>query len=271
MSGRVVLAAIVLAVLPAGVGAAHEQHYVAALSGAAEFPPNGSPAAGFVVLTVNLDLAIMRVRADFTGLQGDVTAAHIHGGTDFPLQGLANPATQVPTFLGFPSGVSEGTYDHTFSLGEADTYNPAFIHAAGGTVGEAYNDLVNSLDSATMYFNIHTTAYVEGEIRGFLLPTPTADFDRNGVVDQFDLGPWNAAPWINAAGDANGDFISDGGDFLVWQNQFGAVAGIGAPGHGHGFAVAEPATIPVLAMASVWVAAIGARRRSGRARASFHG
>ena len=40
----------------------------------------------------------------------------------------------LPTFLGFPLGVTSGTYDQAFDLAAAGNYNPAFITSHGGTV-----------------------------------------------------------------------------------------------------------------------------------------
>ena len=42
-------------------------------------------------------------------------------------------ATGVPTFLGFPTGVTNGYYDHTFDLTLASSFNPAYVTANGGT------------------------------------------------------------------------------------------------------------------------------------------
>ncbi|MGI9457877.1 MAG: pre-peptidase C-terminal domain-containing protein, partial [Aeoliella sp.] len=47
-----------------------------------------------------------------------------------------------------------------------------------------------------------------------------ADFDTDGDVDSVDLGIWETSYGINNGADANGDGISDGDDFLIWQQQF---------------------------------------------------
>ena len=78
----------------------------------------------------------------------------------------------MPTFPGFPLGVTSGTYDMTFNLGLASTYNPAFVAANGGTEGNALNALLAGLDSGRAYLNIHTTDSPGGEIRGFLHVVP---------------------------------------------------------------------------------------------------
>ena len=78
-------------------------------------------------------------------------------------------ATTVPTFPGFPLGVTSGTYDQMFDMTLASSYNPAFITAHGGTVASAEAALAASLADGTAYLNIHTTVRPGGEIRGFLL------------------------------------------------------------------------------------------------------
>ncbi|UJP00244.1 MAG: CHRD domain-containing protein, partial [Nitrosomonas sp.] len=112
----------------------------------------------------------MRVEANFSGLLGNVTAAHIHCCTD-PGSNVG-VATQLPSFDSFPLGVTAGTYDHTFNMALASSYNPAFITSHGGTVSSAFNDLVFGLDAGKAYLNIHTNLFPGGEIRGLLSPVP---------------------------------------------------------------------------------------------------
>jgi hypothetical protein len=52
-----------------------------------------------------------------------------------------------------------------------------------------------------------------------------ADFDSNGIVDALDVGAWKSHFGSNgtrSAGDANGDGVIEGADFLIWQQQLGA-------------------------------------------------
>lgn len=151
--------------------------FTATLSGANERPlPNSSPGTGFA--TVSVDGNIMTVTANFSGLvtttangsPSGVTAAHIH--CCAPATGTAGVATPVPTFPGFPSGVTSGSYTHTFDLTLASSYNPAFITANGGTVEGARLALLNGLQNGQTYFNIHSNAFPGGEIRGQLQPVP---------------------------------------------------------------------------------------------------
>jgi hypothetical protein len=76
-------------------------------------------------------------------------------------------ATVLPTFTGFPLGVTSGTYDHIFDMALASSYNPAFI-TAYGSISNAFNALVAGMESGNAYLNIHTTQFPGGEIRGLL-------------------------------------------------------------------------------------------------------
>ncbi|MBX9893735.1 MAG: CHRD domain-containing protein [Nitrosomonas sp.] len=153
--------------------AAHQAKYAAPLLGSSEVPANASPATGSVLITIDFDLVTMRVEANFSGLLGNVTAAHIHCCTDPGTN--VGVATQLPSFIGFPLGVTAGTYDHTFDMALASSYNPTFVINHGGLVSTAFNDLVLGLDAGKAYFNLHTNLFPGGEIRGLLSPVPEPD------------------------------------------------------------------------------------------------
>jgi len=163
------VAALAAAALPA---AAHELEYTAALNGPNESPPQASPGTGFADVIIDLDLATMEVKVTFSGLLGNTTASHIHCCTAAPGTGTAGVATAVPTFPDFPLGVMSGTYDRTFDLTDASTYNPTFITNNGGTVGSAMNALLAGMAGGQAYLNIHSEFAPGGEIRGFLAPVP---------------------------------------------------------------------------------------------------
>jgi hypothetical protein len=111
----------------------------------------------------------MEVQVTFSGLVGNTTASHIH--CCVAPGGNAGVATTTPTFTGFPLGVTSGTYDHTFDLTNASSYNPAFVTAEGGVAG-AEAALLAGLAADQAYLNIHSTTFPTGEIRGFLVPVP---------------------------------------------------------------------------------------------------
>ncbi len=166
------LAAAVFACAAALPVAAHESVYYADLSGANESPPNGSPGTGWARVTVDFDSITMRVEASFSDLTGLTTASHIHCCTALPDSGNVGVATQTPSFVGFPLGVTSGSYDNLFDMSLASSYNAAFITANGGTVSGAFYALTDGLDASKAYFNIHTSVFGGGEIRGFLHPVP---------------------------------------------------------------------------------------------------
>ena len=146
--------------------------YTATLSGPAESPPNASAGTGTSTVTIDDVANTMLVEVNFSGLTGTTTASHIHATTALGFTGTAGVATQLPTFSGFPLGVTSGTYSNLFDLLTATTYNPSFVTANGGTVAGAESALLSAIGSGRAYLNIHTTAFPGGEIRGFLVAVP---------------------------------------------------------------------------------------------------
>ena len=146
--------------------------YATFLTGPNESPANNSPATGSTLVTIDTLLHTMEVQVSFSGLTGITTASHIHSPTAASGTGTAGVATITPTFTGFPLGVTSGTYDHTFDLTLASSYNPAFVTANGGTTAGAEAALLAGLAAGQAYLNIHTSTFGGGEIRGFLVPIP---------------------------------------------------------------------------------------------------
>lgn len=147
--------------------------YDAALNGPSESPPNASAGVGFAQVTIDNAANTMAVNVTFSGLSSPTTASHIHCCTASPFTGVAGVATQVPTFIGFPLGVTSGSYTSPlFDLTQASTWNPAFVTASGGTTAGAEAALLSGLSVGTAYLNIHSTMFPNGEIRGFLSLVP---------------------------------------------------------------------------------------------------
>jgi hypothetical protein len=87
--------------------------------------------------------------------------------------GTAGVAVTPGTLPGFPVGLQAGTYSTVLDLTLPTTYTDAFRNTlGGGTAAGAELALLNGLQSRTAYFNIHTTAFPGGELRGFLAPIP---------------------------------------------------------------------------------------------------
>ena len=168
---RVALAASALsAVALFSVPAAAQTAWYTNLTAAQEVgPPNGSPGTGFAYLT--LSGSLLTISATFSGLIGTTQAAHIHCCAGPGVN--AGVASMVPSFAGFPLGVTSGVFFTTFDLDLAASYNPAFITATPGqTVALAKERLLNGFNTGQTYFNIHTNVNPGGEIRGQIIATP---------------------------------------------------------------------------------------------------
>lgn len=177
---------LVLSSLSAG---ATRWSFEADLSGGAEFPPVASPGTGFASVLIDDVAHTMLVEADFSTLLGTTAAAHIHCcvAPDAPVPN-AGVATQTPSFAGFPAGVTAGSYSHLFDLADAGSFNAPFVTNNGGTPTGAELALLAGLIAGEAYFNIHTTAFPSGEIRGFLarvaVPAPAT-----ALLVALGLGP----------------------------------------------------------------------------------
>jgi hypothetical protein len=164
------LGAMVMVVMLFGVAKADQLAFVTTLTGAQEVPPNASPGIGSALVTVDTVTNMLTINVSFSGLLSPTVASHIH--CCVPPGANAGVATAVPTFPGFPLGVTTGTYLQTFDLTLASTYNPAFITANGGTVAGAQAAFIAGLVNGQTYLNIHTSMFQGGEIRGQLQAVP---------------------------------------------------------------------------------------------------
>jgi hypothetical protein len=138
-------------------------------------PLNESPqhlqsnAAGTANVTWDTTTSMMTVDVVFSGLTTPNTAAHIHCCVASP--GTTGVATSTPTFTGFPSGTTSGTYTHTFDMLAAASYNPSFVTGHGGTPAGAAAALLAGIEAGQAYLNVHTSTFPAGEMRGFLQPS----------------------------------------------------------------------------------------------------
>jgi hypothetical protein len=159
--------------------------YTAQLTGPGEAPPNTSAGTGNAVVNYDLATHTFSINMSFSGLTSTTTASHIHCCIAPPT--AAPVATQVPTFTGFPLGVSSGSYSHTFNTLDLATWNPTFVTASGGTAAGAEAALAAGLAAGTSYLNIHTTAFPSGEIRGFLVAAGTGQVPEPSAIALFAI------------------------------------------------------------------------------------
>jgi len=133
----------------------------------------GATGSGTVFLTVDSSARTLFIDAAWAGLSGTTTVAHIHCCTATAEAGTVGVAVTPGTLPGFPVGVQSGTYTRLLDLALAETYTATFLtNFGGGTVAGAEAALLTGLLTGKAYFNIHTTAFPGGEIRGFPSEVP---------------------------------------------------------------------------------------------------
>jgi hypothetical protein len=128
----------------------------------------GATGSGFVTVTFDTGLHQLGIIANWSGLSGTTTVAHIHCCTATPNTGIVGVAVTPVTLPGFPTGLTAGNYAVTLDLTESSTYTASFRNNfGGGTVAGAEAALLAGLQQQIAYFNIHTTTFPGGEIRAF--------------------------------------------------------------------------------------------------------
>ena len=145
--------------------------YQAFLDGPSESPANASPATGFAQVNYDDVVHSLQVEVSFSGLLGTTTASHIHAATTTAGSGTAGVATTSPFFAGFRS-VSPAVH---IPIRWISRFPPAIIHPTSLRMEYARTAeaaLMSAIASDKAYFNIHSTVFGGGEIRGFLVPVP---------------------------------------------------------------------------------------------------
>lgn len=145
--GRKLLAGIVL-VFAAQAASASSFLYTSALNGFQEVPPTGSQGIGVIQLTLDDSTLTASGTGLVVLLSGPPTGFHIHNapfGSDGP----------IVLDIG-ASGITGNTVDFTKTLPDLASFNA----------------LKAILDAREGYFNIHTSQFQDGEIRGQIAPVP---------------------------------------------------------------------------------------------------
>lgn len=144
--------AICLSALTFSMITAAQQRFVANLSAAQEVPANSSTGTAVCTLVLNATQTQMTINCTYSGVSTPVQASHIHNAG--------------------PVGVN-GPVKFNFN----------FTGGTSGTIGPLTFDItaqdVADLKAKKWYFNIHTTNFPGGEIRGQAKIT-TTPFDRDG-------------------------------------------------------------------------------------------
>jgi hypothetical protein len=131
----------------------------------------GATGTGSVAVTFDDVAHTLAISALWSGLSGTTTVSHIHCCVAPP--GTVGVAVTPGTLPGFPVGVTSGSYGTVLDLTSSATYTAAFLNGpGGGTAAGAAAALLAGLQGGNAYFNVHTTAFPGGEIRGFLGEVP---------------------------------------------------------------------------------------------------
>ena len=133
--------AIFAVALIGAVPAAHAQsvQYTAALTGADEVPATDSKGKGSVIATYDPKTKELKWRVEYSGLTGDVTAAHFHG--------PAAPGANAPPIVPLPEPLKSP------------------IDGKATLTDEQAKEFMDG----KVYFNLHTEKNKGGEIRGQLM------------------------------------------------------------------------------------------------------
>ena len=168
-------------------------HYEVFLNGPMEFPTNNSAGIGFGTASYDDVAHTLQLGLAFSGLTGNTTASHIHAPTanPFNVTNTAGVATTTPTFAGFPLGVRSGTYTNTLDLTLPSSYNPAYVTANGGNTATAEVALTTAIAQGRAYWNVHSSTFPGGEIRGFLVKQDEAPKIESVTADPSILWPPN--------------------------------------------------------------------------------
>lgn len=132
--------AFLMATLGFSLGTQAALLFTANLNSLQEVPTNASFATGFGTVLLSDDQTNITVSLFFSGLSGTQTAAHIHG--------PAIPGVNAPVL--FPLPVGQVT-NANFTLTPAQ---------------------VSTLTNELFYFNVHSTVFPGGEIRGQIRAVP---------------------------------------------------------------------------------------------------
>ena len=133
---RILFAAATTAVLIGAPAMAETMNMKADLTGASEVPPVTTSAKGNLTATYDTASKKLTWRGTISGLSGEATAAHFHG----PTEPGKNAGVLVPA-----PGVKTGAFEGSATLTD---------------------DQAKALMAGQTYFNIHTAANPQGEVRG---------------------------------------------------------------------------------------------------------
>lgn len=115
---------------------------------------------------------LLQMQATFNGLSGNVSVTHFHGATTIPGAGTTGIMVGNPSLPNFPVGANNGTYSQTLDLTQSTVYNSGYLGTHGGNVAAAESAFITAANQGRVYWNIHSSTFGGGEIRGFMTVVP---------------------------------------------------------------------------------------------------
>lgn len=152
----------------------HAQSFIALLDATQD---GGGTRSGSGVFSLTMSETVMTISGDFDGLSGTAVNAHIHGPA--PTGQNAGVLYGLFNFITFAPGNNSGSINAPVSLVD----NP------NGTIFDIPAQL-DQLNSGQWYFNIHSSAFGGGEIRGQILSVP-----EPSTIAMSDLGIVSFVIW----------------------------------------------------------------------------
>ena len=177
------LCAVAAGVLvPASPAAATAQSFVATLVGSQEVGPTGSPATGNGTVALNAAETQITVNANFVNLVAPSIAGHIHANV---APAPAPPGTNAPVRFDFGTG---------------------WTGAPNGAIGPQMFAVTPARGAPApqgqMYFNIHSTVFAGGEIRGQIVTSASYPATA-GAVGVNPSTTWNMRNALTTGGATN--------------------------------------------------------------------
>ncbi len=162
-----------LAVAGASV-AAQAQNFIGVLDAVQD---GGGNRTGSGIFYLTLSENVMTITGTFAGLSGNTVNAHIHGPSPAGqnsgvLYGLFNQITLDPD-------TKSGSINTTVSL----------VNNPNNTTFDIATQ-VDQLNSGLWYFNVHSSTFGGGEIRGQILAVPEPSTVALGIAGLIGLGLW---------------------------------------------------------------------------------
>jgi hypothetical protein len=140
--------------LLASLSFAQGQTFIANLDGLQD---GGGGRTGSGIFNLTLTGTTLTFSGSFSGLSGTFSDAHIHG----PAAAGVSTSVMYPmaSFITLDAGNKSGTLNGSVNL-------------VAGTRGFDIATQISQLNSGLWYYNVHSSTFTGGEIRGQLLPVP---------------------------------------------------------------------------------------------------